>query len=291
MSGNDGLAERFERERPRLRAMAYRMLGSGAEADDVVQDAWLRLIRADPGEVNNLAAWLTTVVGRICLDLLRSRASRREEPLDGGVEPRAAADPEGEAVLADSVGSALLVILDTLAPVERLAFVLHDMFAVSFEEIAPIAGRSPAATRQLASRARRRVAAGDTGPGAALADADPSRRRKIVDAFFAAARQGEFATLLALLDPDVVLRADDAAARLGGSGAVRGQEAVARFLSGRARGAVPALIDGTVGAVGRAGERIVVVLELVIIGGRIAAIEVTGDPERLAELDVTPLGE
>ncbi|GIH18889.1 sigma-70 family RNA polymerase sigma factor [Rugosimonospora africana] len=300
MSGNDRLAERFEGNRPRLRAVAYRMLGSLAEADDAVQEAWLRLDRTDAGGVDNLDAWLTTVVGRICLDMLRSRTARREEPLDDGeTEPRAGAgvprvdapatgpgegDPEQEALLADSIGLALLVVLDTLTPVERLAFVLHDMFAVSFDEIAPIVGRSPAAARQLASRARRRVRTGGAP------DADVSRQRAVVDAFLAAARAGEFAALLSLLDPDVVLRGDAAAAALGG-GAVelRGSAEVAGFMSGRARGAVPALIDGVVGAVAVAAGQVRIALNITIADGRITGIYTVADPERLRELEVTIL--
>ena len=216
MDEHDWLAERFEENRTHLRAVAYRMLGSLSEADDAVQESWLRLSRSDTSGVENLGGWLTTVVARVCLDMLRSRKSRREEPLDVHVpEPivsrEAGTDPEHEALLADSVGLALLVVLETLAPAERLAFVLHDMFAVPFDEIAPIVGRSPAAARQLASRARRRV----QGCGRALPDADLTRQREVVDAFLAAARGGDFDALLAVLDPDVVLRADRAAVPAG----------------------------------------------------------------------------
>src|SRR5205807_1468412 len=214
MDEKDWLAERFEAHRAHVRAMAYRMLGSMPEAEDAVQEAWLRLSRSDTGEIENLGGWLRTVVARVCLDMLRSRRSRREEPLETH-QPESAADdahridPEEETLLAESVGLALLVVLDTLAPAERLAFVLHDMFAVPFDEIAPIVGRSPAAARQLASRARRRV------QGATAGGADVERRRAVVDAFLAASRGGDFAALLALLDPDIELRADAAAVAMG----------------------------------------------------------------------------
>jgi len=285
---DDVLAARFEENRPRLRAVAYRMLGSAAEADDAVQEAWLRLHRTGTGAVDNLAAWLTTVVGRVCLDMLRSRTSRREEPLDVAAEPPApGTDPEDEAVLADSVGVALLVVLGTLAPVERLAFVLHDLFAVSYDEIAPIVGRSPAATRQLASRARRRIQAG--GPAGGATPAADGARRQLVDAFLAAARGGDFAELLTLLDPDVVLRGDAEAERLGGAPALHGREGVARFLAGRARGATLALIDGVVGAAAFADGQPRVVLRFTIDGGRITGIEAVAGADGLRELDIVPL--
>jgi len=285
---DDVLAARFEENRPRLRAVAYRMLGSAAEADDAVQEAWLRLHRTGTGAVDNLAAWLTTVVGRVCLDMLRSRTSRREEPLDVAAEPPAAGtDPEDEAVLADSVGMALLVVLGTLAPVERLAFVLHDLFAVSYDEIAPIVGRSPAATRQLASRARRRIQAG--GPSDGATPAADAARRQIVDAFLAAARGGDFTELLTLLDPDVVLRGDAEAERLGGAPALRGREGVARFLAGRARGATLALIDGVVGAAAFADGQPRVALRFTIDGDRIIRIEAVAGAGALRELDILPL--
>ncbi|WP_238011134.1 sigma-70 family RNA polymerase sigma factor [Dactylosporangium sp. AC04546] len=285
MANDDLLAERFERVRPRLRAVAYRMLGSITEAEDAVQEAWLRLQRTDDREIGNLAAWLTTVVGRVCLDMLRSRTQRREEPLDLDAEPPAAgADPEQQAMLADSVGLALLVVLDTLAPTERLAFVLHDLFAVSFDEIAVMVGRSPAAARQLASRARRRIQAASDNPDAP--DADATRGRAIVDAFLTASRGGDMAGLLELLDPDVVLRADLAAARLGSEGETRGAEVVARFFSGRAQAAVPALIDGVPAAVVLRENRIFIALTFIVTGGRIAAIESIADPDDLAALDV-----
>jgi RNA polymerase sigma-70 factor (ECF subfamily) len=286
VSENDLLAERFEENRPRLRAVAYRMLGSLAEADDAVQDAWLRLSRADASGVDNLSAWLTTVVGRVCLDMLRSRTSRREEPLDAhSIESLASGaggiDPEQDALLADAVGLALLVVLATLTPVERLAFVLHDMFAASFDEIAPIVGRSPAATRQLASRARRRVQA-----DAATPDADVSRQREIVDAFLAAARSGEFTALLTLLDPDVVMRADAAAAEMGASSETRGSAVVADFFSGRAHGILPAIIDGAVGAVVAQGGHPRIAISFIIAGGRIIGIDAVAGAEQLAELDI-----
>ncbi|MEU4217388.1 sigma-70 family RNA polymerase sigma factor [Actinoplanes sp. NPDC026623] len=284
--GDEVLAERFEPHRPRLRAIAYRMLGSGAEAEDAVQEAWLRLSRTGTDRVDNLPAWLNTVVGRICLDLLRSRTGRREEPLHelGGEPPAGDAGPEQEAMLADSIGTALLVVLDTLTPTERLAFVLHDMFAVSFEEIAVVVGRSPAAARQLASRARRRVRNGSPdGP------ADASRRRAIVDAFLAASRGGEMATLLQLLDPDVVMRADETAARMGSAGESHGAEVVARFFAGRAQGAVPAEIDGAAGAVVVLDGQTRIALGFVIVGDRIAGVDVVADPAQLGLLELVLL--
>src|SRR5437588_645109 len=249
MDDHDWLAGQFEANRTHLRAVAYRMLGSLSEADDAVQESWLHLSRSGTIGVDNVGGWLTTVVARVCLDMLRSRKSRREEPLGAHVpEPFVSAedgiDPEHEALLADSVGPALLVVLETLAPAERLAFVLHDMFAVPFDEIAAIVGRSPAAARQLASRARRRV----QGAGTEDPPADRARQRAVVDAFLAASRGGDFDALLALLDPDVVLRADQAAVRSGGiAEEVRGAAAVAETFAGRARAAQPALVDGAVG--------------------------------------------
>src|SRR5438105_7873265 len=229
------LAARFEENRTHLGAVAYRMLGSPSDADDAVQESWLRLSRSGTSGVENLGGWLTTVVARVCLDMLRSRTSRREEPLeayvpDPIVSREGGIDPEHEALLADSVGLALLVVLDTLNPAERLAFVLHDLFAVPFDEIAPIVGRSETAARQLASRARRRVQGAATAP-----DADLTRQREVVDAFLAASRGGDFDALLAVLDPDVVLRADSAAVHMGASREVRGAAAVAKQFSGRAR--------------------------------------------------------
>jgi RNA polymerase sigma-70 factor (ECF subfamily) len=290
MSEHDWLAERFEENRPHLRAVAYRMLGSSAEADDAVQEAWLRLSRTGVGGVENLGGWLTTIVARVSLNMLRSRTLRREEPMDPPatgqpVAPPNGTDPEHEAVLADSVGLALLVVLDTLTPAERLAFVLHDMFAVPFEEIAPIVERSPVATRQLASRARRRVQ--EAGPG------DPpgeiSRRREVVAAFLAASREGDFDALLTMLDPDIVLRADGAAAQMGTDAEAIGPRAVAGIFSGRAKALRPALIDGAPGAVWTHRGETRVVFAFTFTGGTIAAIEQIADPERIARLEVTPL--
>jgi RNA polymerase sigma-70 factor (ECF subfamily) len=291
MDQHDWLAERFEAHRTHLRAVAYRMLGSLSEADDAVQDAWLRVSRADTSDVENLGGWLTTVVGRVCLNMLRSRRSRREEPLGAHLpEPTVSRedgiDPEYEALLADSVGSALLVVLDTLAPAERLAFVLHDMFAVPFDEIAPIVDRSPAAVRQLASRARRRVLGADAVP-----DTDLTRKREVVDAFLAASRGGDSDALVALLDPDVVLRADPAAVQTGASTEVRGAPAVADTFSGRARAAQPALVNGTAGAVWAPGGTPRVVFGFTITRGKIVAIDILADPERLRHIDLAILDD
>ena len=289
MDTSDWVAERFEEHRPHLRAVAYRMLGSLSEADDAVQEAWLRLGRADTSGVENLGGWLTTVVGRVCLDMLRSRRSRREEPL--GVQtaepigsPEGGLDPEHEALMADSLGLALLVVLETLAPAERVAFVLHDLFAVPFDEIAPIVGRSPTAARQLASRARRRVQGGATVP-----DPDGARQREVVRAFLAASRGGDFDALLALLDPDVVLRADPAAVQMGASSEVRGEVAVAGTFKRRAQVAQLALVNGAVGAVWAVGGRPRVVFGFTITGGKIVEINLVGDPERLRRLDLAVL--
>jgi RNA polymerase sigma factor (sigma-70 family) len=278
----------FEAQRPHLRAVAYRMLGSASEADDAVQEAWLRLSRSDIRDVRNLRGWLTTVVGRICLDMLRARSARREEPFDGrDVEetPSDALDPEEEAILADSVGVALLVVLDTLTPAQRLAFVLHDMFAVPFEEIAPILGRSPDATKMLASRARRRIQATDATPDAD----DPARQRAVVEAFLAAARAGDFGALLSLLDPDAVLNADRTAVGYGAPSTLRGAAAVAGQFSGRARAARPALIDGAAGAVWMTRGTPRVAIAFTVEGGAIAAIDLIADPDRLAGLELTLL--
>jgi RNA polymerase sigma-70 factor (ECF subfamily) len=291
MNEHDGLAERFEDHRTHLRAVAYRMLGSLSEADDAVQEAWLRLSRSDTSGVENLGGWLTAVVARVCLDMLRSRKSRREEALDehlpepiDGIDP--GTDPEQAVLLADSIGPALLVVLETLAPAERLAFVLHDMFAVPFEEIAGIVGRSPAAARQLASRARRRVQGGATVPGA-----DLTRKREVVEAFLAASRNGNFDALLTLLDPDVVLRADSAAVRMGASSEVRGVQTVATTFSGRAQAAQLALVNGAVGAVWAQGGQPRVVFNFTITGGKIVAIDLLADPEFLGQLDWEALDE
>ncbi|MBR0796883.1 sigma-70 family RNA polymerase sigma factor [Bradyrhizobium jicamae] len=276
------LAEQFEANRARLRAVAYRMLGSTAEVDDAVQETWLRLSRSDAAAVDNLGGWLTTVVARICLDMLRSRKSRREEPIGPHVpEPVADNHAEHESEMADSVGAALLVVLETLAPAERLAFVLHDMFAVPFEEIAPIVGRTPAAARQLASRARRRVQGAPPAP-----DADVSRQRAIVEAFLAASRNSDFEGLLAVLDPDVVVRADHAAQRLGSLPEIRGAAAVAQSFRGRAQAAKPALVDGAIAAAVILGGQLRVVLRITIAGDRIAAIDAVADSEQLETFDV-----
>jgi RNA polymerase sigma-70 factor (ECF subfamily) len=262
------------------------MLGSLSEADDAVQEAWLRLSRTDVSAVENLRAWLTTVVGRVCLDMLRTRKSRREEFLGSEmIEPPArgdqATDPEQEALMADSVGLALLVVLETLSPAERLAFVLHDIFAVPFDEIAPIVERTPSAARQLASRARRRArGAGD------VPTVDLARQHAVVDAFLAAARGGDFAALLALLDPDVVFRADAAAMQLGATGEVRGAQEVASQYLGRAHGARTALVDGAVGALVAPAGRLLVALRFTIVNGRIAEINAIADYSHLDQLEL-----
>jgi RNA polymerase sigma factor (sigma-70 family) len=290
MDEHDFLAEQFEENRTHLRAVAYRMLGSVSDADDAVQETWLRLSRSDTSGVENLGGWLTTVVARVCLDMLRSRKSRREESLGARVSgPMAGraegADPEQEALLSDSVGLALLVVLETLTPAERLAFVLHDMFSVPFDEIAPILGRSPDAARQLASRARRRVRG-----AAEVPDADLARQREVVDAFLAAARDGDFDALVAVLDPDVVLRSDRAALLASAPREVRGAPAVARrSLVGRARAARPALVDGAVGVVVAPRGRLLMVLDFKIRGGKIVEIDAVAESERLNQLDLALL--
>jgi RNA polymerase sigma-70 factor (ECF subfamily) len=288
------LTERFEEHRTRLRAVAYRMLGSVSEADDAVQDAWLRISRADTSSVENLGAWLTTVVARVCLNMLRSRAQRREDPLelhmpDPIIGPEEGSDPEREAVLADSVGLALLVVLETLSPAERLAFVLHDMFAVPFEEIAPMIERSPAAARQLASRARRRVQGQAPAP-----DPDLTRQRDVVNAFFAAARDGDFDALVAVLDPEVVLRSDGGTARARHTVVISGARTVAAQAVTFTRFAPfvrPAVINGAAGVVVTAGGRPLSVMAFTVTGGKIVAIDVLADPERLAALDLTFLDD
>ncbi|RKT85721.1 RNA polymerase sigma-70 factor, ECF subfamily [Saccharopolyspora antimicrobica] len=281
------LAEQFETHRTRLRAVAYRMLGSLSEADDAVQEAWLRLSRSDGDEIGNLGGWLTTVVGRVCLNMLRSRAGRREEPLETRVpDPLVTGvdtvDPEQEVLLADSVGLALLVVLETLAPPERLAFVLHDLFAMPFDEIAPIVGRTPAATRQLASRARRRVR------GVPAPDPDLARQREVVDAFIDAARGGDLAGLVAVLDPDVVVRSDPGGQRPG---------TLRRGLAEVARGATlfatfaeelrPVLVNGAAGAVAIVGGQVVSVAAFTVAGGKVVALDILADPERLSRLDLS----
>ena len=283
------LAEHFEGKRAHLRAVAYRMLGSLSEADDAVQDAWLRVSGSDTRGVENIGGWLTTVVSRVCLDVLRSRKSRREEPVGAHVpEPgaggRDAIDPEEEAIVADSVGLAMLVVLETLAPAERLAFVLHDMFDVPFDQIATIVGRSPAATRQLASRARRRVRGAP-----AVSGADVGRQQEVVRAFLAASRGGDFDALVALLDPDVVLRADGAAVASGASPEVRGAAAVAGTFAGRARAARPALVDGVPALVWAPGGQPRVVFRFTFAAGKVAAMELVAEPTRLDQLDVVML--
>ncbi|MBV1855267.1 sigma-70 family RNA polymerase sigma factor [Catellatospora tritici] len=290
MDDEEFLARRFEQHRPQLRAVAYRMLGSLSEAEDAVQEAWLRLSRSDAAEIDNLAAWLTTVVGRVSLNMLRSRRTHAEEPLEAHVpdpvlSPPTGTDPEQEALLADAVGLALLVVLDTLDPAERLAFVLHDMFAVPFDDIAPIVGRNPAAARQLASRARRRVQG-----AAATPDPDLGRQREAVDAFLAAARGGDFDGLLAVLDPDVVLRADYGPS--GGTRLVRGAHAVASgavTYSKLAPLARPALVNGAAGVVTVVDGKLLSVLGFLVRGGRIVELDIVADPERLRDLDVTYL--
>jgi RNA polymerase sigma-70 factor (ECF subfamily) len=284
----DWLAERFGTDRPRLQAVAYRMLGSAGEADDAVQETWLRLSRSDTSDVGNLSGWLTTVVARVCLDMLRSRRSRREQPLplDGAVIPDAA-DPEREALLAESVGLAMLAVLQRLAPAERVAFVLHDVFGVSFDEIAGIVGRTPVAARQLASRGRRRVQ-GASEDGRA---ADVAQHREIVAAFFRASRAGDFEALLAVLDPEVALRADEAALRMGvRSGWMRadlqGAQAVAEQFAGQAQAAQPALIDGVPGAVWVAGGSPRVAFGFTIRDGKVVEIELVADAERLSRMTI-----
>src|SRR3954467_310531 len=290
MADQDWLPERFEAKRSHLPGVAYRMLGSGTEADDAVQEAWIRLSRTDTSDVDNLRAWLTTVVGRVCLNMLRSRTTRREASLethlpDPVVSPEAGMDPEREALLGDSVGLALFVVLESLTPAERVAFVLHDVFAVPFDEIAPIVGRTPTATRQLASRARRRV------QGAPVPDVDLDGQWAVVDAFLAAAREGDFERLVAVLDPEVVVRSDGGAARPNPLSTRRGaRAAAAQALTFRqfAGNATRILVNGTPGGVAwRPDGRPFAVLALTVHGGRIAAIDVLADPDRLAQLDLS----
>jgi len=284
----DTLADRFESHRPHLRAVAYRMLGSPTEADDAVQEAWLRTSHADTSTVDNLGGWLTTVVARVCLDMLRSRKSRREEPLPATDRIDDGDRPDRELQLADSIGVAMLVVLEMLAPAERIAFVLHDMFDLPFDDIAPIVGRSPEAARQLASRARRRV------HGASISDADRERQRVVVDAFLAASRDGDFEALLAMLDPEVVLRADPTAVAIAASRpgapvlapALRGAQAVANSFSGRARGAQRALVDGLAGAAWAPGGVAKSVFAFTVENGKIVAVDVIMEAEHLAALDL-----
>jgi RNA polymerase sigma-70 factor (ECF subfamily) len=263
------------------------MLGSSTEAEDAVQEAWFRLARADTAAVTNLGGWLTTVVARVCLDMLRARKARREEPMGPQVpEPIDGEEhsPEHERLLADSIGLGLLVVLNTLTPAERVAFVLHDMFDLPFEEIAPIVGRSATAARQLASRARRRVQGAEPASGA-----DLTRQREIVDAFLAASRNGDFDGLLAVLDPDVVVRADPVAARMGGQAEIRGAAAVAATFKGRAQAAKPALVDGEIGVAVIFGGHLRIVLVLTMTDGKIAEINAIADPDRIGQFDVTVL--
>ena len=295
MDRSDWLASRFEENRPHLQAVARRILGSVGEAEDALQEAWLRLTRSDARDIGNLGAWLTTVVARVCLDTLRSRRSRREASLEAHARGRAETDenrgPEEDVLLADSVGPALLVVLEMLTPAERVAFVLHDLFDVSFEEIAPIVGKSEAATRQLASRARRRVRGAETTPGA-----DPARQRAVVSAFLAATRDGDLDALVALLDPDVRLRADALAVQTAmaneARGAprirrdVRGAHAVAEVFSGRASGARLALVGGAVGGTWAPGGKPRAAFSFTVHEGRIVGIDVVMEPERLKELGV-----
>src|SRR5215211_1334827 len=288
MDERDWLADRFEEHRPHLRAVAYRMLGSLAEADDAVQDAWLRLSRAGAGEVENLGGWLTTIVARICLNMLRSRATRREEPLDAHlpdpvISPEGSLQPEEEALLADSVGLALLVVLDSLSPAERLAFVLHDMFDLPFDEIAPMVGRSPTAARQLASRARRRV----KGAEISAPDPDLARQRDVVDAFFRAARGGDFDALVALLDPDVVLRSDFGAGRPAAARVTQGAAAVARqaLIAALPDAQLhPALVNGAAGVVVTVRGRPFAVLGFTVTDGKIVEIDAIADPDRVRRI-------
>jgi RNA polymerase sigma-70 factor, ECF subfamily len=281
------LTEEFEAHRSHLRAVAHRMLGSTAEADDAVQEAWFRLARTDTRGVENMGGWLTTVVARVCLDMLRSRTTRREDPIgdaapDETLAMAGAADPEREAMLTDSVGLAMLVVLDTLTPNERLAFVLHDLFAVPFDEIATVIGCSTAAARQHASRARRRVQGADPATGAG----DVVRRQQIVEAFLAAARGGDFDALLSLLAPDAVMRADAVAVAAGTAGEVSGAAAVAEVFAGRASAARPALVDGAAGLVWAQAGQIRAVFDFTIVDGRIAGIDLVMDPASIDLLDV-----
>ena len=283
MQDKDFLARQFESHRAHLRAVAYRMLGSAAEADDAMQEAWLRLARSDPATIGNLGGWLTTVVARICLDALRARKSRREEPLAPGTPEPAAEATDQEAMLADTIGVALLIVLDTLKPAERVAFVLHDMFDLAFEDIAPIVGRTPTAARQLASRARRRVRGAQPEH-----QSDIAHRRDIVDAFLAASRTGDLAGLLRVLDPEVVFSPDAVAQRMGQVGEVRGADAVAALFKGRAQAAKTALVDGAVGIAVAFGGHLRIAMRVRFAGNRIAGLDAIADPAGLAALTVKP---
>jgi RNA polymerase sigma-70 factor (ECF subfamily) len=291
MNERDFLARRFEEHRTHLRAVAYRMLGSLTDADDAVQEAWLKLGRSEPADIDNLGGWLTTVVGRVCLDMLRSRRLRREDPLeshlpDPVVSREDSTDPETQALIADSVGLALLVVLESLTPAERLAFVLHDMFGLPFEEIAPIIDRTPVAARKLASRARRQVHGAAPGP-----DPDLATQRRVVDAFLAAARGGDLDALLAILDPDIVLRADTGTMPHGGMRILRGSAAVARQASTFQRMATasttePVLVNGVAGLVSTIDGDVISIISFTIADERIVAIDILSDPARLAQLDL-----
>ncbi|HKN65793.1 MAG TPA: sigma-70 family RNA polymerase sigma factor [Gemmatimonadaceae bacterium] len=286
MNERELLARHFEQQRAHLHKVAYRMLGSAVEAEDAVQEAWVRVSSAGDDDVDNLRAWMTTIVARVCLDMLRTRHSRREEAIDALQPEPSAGRPNERSIeedieLADSVELALLVVLETLQPAERVAFVLHDMFDLPFDEIAPIVGRSSAATRQLASRARRRV------QGASVSDVDRSRKREVVEAFLTAARAGDFEALVAVLDPAVVLRADAEAVRMGGPAELRGAAAVAEFFKGRASAAVPGLIEGEVGILVPRDGRMLVALQITFSGARIAGIHGVADPETLRALEMS----
>ncbi|MEU4575191.1 RNA polymerase sigma factor SigJ [Nonomuraea sp. NPDC023979] len=293
MTSPDFLADQFQGHRPHLKAVAYRMLGSLSEAEDAVQEAWLRLARSDSGDIDNLGGWLTTVVGRVCLDMLRTRKSRREESLeerlpDPVISSTDATDPEQEVLLADSVGLALLVVLESLSPAERLAFVLHDMFGLPFEQIAPIVDRTPVAAKKLASRARQRVRGAAPNP-----DPDLNSQRRVVDAFLTAARGGDFAALVSILDPDVVLRADGGVLT-GGMKVIRGVAAVAGQLATFQRMATtstthPALVNGLAGLVNTVDDQLISVMSFTISDGKLATIDILSDPDRLARLDLTRL--
>jgi RNA polymerase sigma factor (sigma-70 family) len=297
MADSDSLALEFEEYRPHLRGVAYRVLGSFSDADDAVQEAWLRLSRSDVSDVANLRAWLTTVTSRVALNMLESRGSRREDVRADVSEPRVAGlldggasgllGPEDEALLGDEVSAALQVVLDTLEPRERLAFVLHDLFAVPFDDIAPVVETTSTAARQLASRARRRLRATSPGPVATSLVARADQQRAVVDAFFAAAREAQFATLLQILDPDVVMRADAVAARMGADESVTGADVVARWINGRAAGAVPATVGGEPGAAWAVHGKVRVAFGFTIGGdGRITAIDLIGDPDVLPDLEI-----
>jgi RNA polymerase sigma-70 factor, ECF subfamily len=290
MDDNEWLAKQFDESRTHLRAVAYRMLGSASEAEDAVQESWLKLSRSDTREVGNLSGWLTTVVARVCLDMLRTRRSRREEPLLSSAEEVGGGDPQGDVALADMTGQALLVVMETLPPAERVAFVLHDIFDLPFDQIAPIVDRTPEATRQLASRARQRVR------GAEVPPANLARRREVISAFLAASREGDFKGLLSVLSPEVVLRADELAVQMAAArrqhGApilapeVRGAPSVANAFKGRARAALAAVIDGEPGAVWAVGSQVRAAFVFSIEQDKVTAIDLIMVPERLAELDV-----